>query len=186
MMQMSGLNKSDSYFGKTALNSVSGTKATSQTASMLKEEQSFNSLLKNLTEASQENKLNLSTSQINNSGRPNGDYTMGFRNAFTSEADKHARPVGAAANQSNGKEKRTIDKTSRLYEQALELENYFVKNMLSSMRKTVIKSDLFGSKDDYAQNMYEDMLYDNYAEALTKNASFGLADQIYLQLEKQA
>ncbi len=185
-MDMLGLNKSDSYFGKTALNSVSGTKALSQSASILKEEQAFNNILKNLQQASSEDKKNLSSSQVNNSGRPNGDYTMGFHNAFTSEADKHARPSGAAANQSNSKEKRTIDKTSRLYEQALELENYFVKNMLSSMRKTINKSDLLGSKDDYAQNMYEDMLYDNYAEALTKNASFGLADQIYLQLESHS
>ena len=97
--------------------------------------------------------------------------------------DKNARPQGAAANQSNVHGKlRTIDKTSALYEQSLELENYFVKNMLSAMRKTVTKNNLFGQKDDYAQNMYEDMLYDNYAEELTKNAKFGLADQIYLSL----
>ncbi|MBQ3686363.1 MAG: rod-binding protein, partial [Treponema sp.] len=32
---------------------------------------------------------------------------------------------------------------------------------------------------------YEDMLYDNYAEALTKDAGFGLADQIYIELSGQ-
>jgi flagellar protein FlgJ len=30
--------------------------------------------------------------------------------------------------------------------------------------------------------MYEDMLYDEYATSMTKNAGFGLADQIYMQL----
>ena len=31
--------------------------------------------------------------------------------------------------------------------------------------------------------MYEDMLYDELAVSMTKNAGFGLADQIYLELQ---
>ena len=54
------------------------------------------------------------------------------------------------------------------------------------MRKTIQKSNLNGDENDYAQNTYEDMLYDNYAEELTKNANFGLADQIYLQMDTQS
>jgi flagellar protein FlgJ len=60
----------------------------------------------------------------------------------------------------------------------LELENFFVKQMLSEMRKTVLKSQ----ESDFAQQTYEDMLFDEYATAMTKNAGFGLADQIYLSL----
>ena len=56
--------------------------------------------------------------------------------------------------------------------------------MLSSARKTIQKSELFG-KNDYARDMYEDMMYDNYAESLTKNSHFGLADQIYIELSGQ-
>ncbi|MCQ2580503.1 MAG: rod-binding protein, partial [Treponemataceae bacterium] len=41
---------------------------------------------------------------------------------------------------------------------------------------------LDGSQNEYAQNMYEDMLYDELANSVTKSAGFGLADQIYLQL----
>ena len=48
------------------------------------------------------------------------------------------------------------------------------------MRKTVSKSGLGGN--DFASQMYEDMLYDEYAASMTKNAGFGLADQIYLSL----
>ena len=51
--------------------------------------------------------------------------------------------------------------------------------MLSEMRKTIMKAN----ESDFAQNMYEDMLFDEYATAMTKNAGFGLADQIYLSLE---
>jgi flagellar protein FlgJ len=33
--------------------------------------------------------------------------------------------------------------------------------------------------------MYEDMLYDEYAKDLTKNAGFGLAETAYLELTGQ-
>ena len=98
------------------------------------------------------------------------------------ESDKTALPQGAAANQANSHvQQKTIDRTSKLYEKSLEMESYVVKMMLSSMRKTVMKAD---SQSDYAKNMYEDMLYDEYATMMTKNAGFGLADQMYLQLSQ--
>ena len=52
------------------------------------------------------------------------------------------------------------------------------EQMLSEMRKTVHKS----GESDFARQTYEDMLYDEYADSMTKNAGFGLADQIYLSL----
>ena len=121
----------------------------------------------------------ISSSQLAESGRLNGEYTTGFAGAYTSEADKTARPTGAAANQANVHVKsQKIDKTSDLYKQSMELENYFVKQMLSEMRKTIHRS----GDTDFARQTYEDMLYDEYSTAMTKNAGFGLADQIYLSL----
>ena len=123
----------------------------------------------------------LSSSQINSNGKLNGDYSTGFENSFTSESDKNALAKGAAANQSNAHvQPKKIDKTSKLYEKSLELESYFVKQMLSAMRKTVSKSAL--ASNDFAGEMYEDMLFDEYSTSMTKNAGFGLADQIYLSL----
>ncbi|MCR4821574.1 MAG: rod-binding protein [Treponema sp.] len=125
---------------------------------------------------------NLSSSQTNYDGRLNGDWTSGFTGSFMAESDKHALPSGAAANQANPHvQPKTIDKTSKLYEKSLEMESYVVKMMLSSMRKTVMKAD---GESSYAKNMYEDMLYDEYATMMTKNAGFGLADQMYLQLSQ--
>ena len=121
----------------------------------------------------------ISSSQLAENGRLNGEYTTGFAGTYTSEADKTARPTGAAANQANVHVKsQTIDKTSDLYKQSMELENYFVKQMLSEMRKTIHRS----GDTDFARQTYEDMLYDEYSTAMTKNAGFGLADQIYLSL----
>lgn len=121
----------------------------------------------------------IASDQIAENGRINGDYTTGFSGTFTSVKDKAAMPTGAAANQANPNVKtQLIDRTSELYEKSMELESYFVKQMLSAMRNTVKKSD----DSNFAQQTYEDMLYDEYATSMTKNAGFGLADQIYLSL----
>ena len=118
------------------------------------------------------------------STRLTGDIASDFSKMYQSELDKTARPSGFAANSAkasaNG-EKKTIDKTSELYEKSLELESFFVKMMVDSMRKTVTKS---GGENSFAQKMYEDMLYNEYTAALTKNAGFGIADSIYLELSR--
>ena len=128
-----------------------------------------------------EKKSTVSSSQISEEGRLNGDFSKGFSGTYKNEADKSAEATGAARNQSNPHVKtKKIDKTSKLYEKSMELESFFVKQMLSSMRKTVSKSSLGG--EGFAGNMYEDILFDEYAASMTKNAGFGLADQIYLSL----
>ena len=113
------------------------------------------------------------------STRLNGDYTSGFSISNPTDADKHAKPQGFAANSTNQSSKVTIDKTSKLYEQSLELENYFVKMMLSSMRQSVKSAS---GEESFASKMYQDMMYDELSVKMTKNAGFGLADQIYLSL----
>ena len=99
----------------------------------------------------------------------------------------HATPeasVMQAANTSNGKAATaTVDKTSKLYEQCLELEIFMVKTLISSMRNTVQKSGLI--EEGFAGKMYEDMLYDEYAREYTKSANFGMAELAYLELTGQ-
>lgn len=123
---------------------------------------------------------NIASDQVLPEGRLNGDYGSGFAGTFRSINDKNSTPLGAAANQANPNVKQgTIDRTSKLYEKSLEIESYFVKMMVSQMRKTVLKAD---GENNFATKMYEDMLFDEYSTAMTKNAGFGLADQMYLQL----
>jgi flagellar protein FlgJ len=85
------------------------------------------------------------------------------------DADTSAKPV--------------IDKKDKLYEQCLELETFLVKTLIKSMRGTVQKSGLIDT--GFAGQMYEDMLYDEYARDFTKNAGFGLAETAYLELTGQ-
>ena len=106
-----------------------------------------------------------------------GDYLKPFdlKDNPYAASDK---PIGAAANA--GQEGR-VDRRSKLYEQALELESYFVKIMLTSMRNTVPKIGVNGEMS-FASKIYEDMMYDELSRTVTQSAGFGLADQIYLQL----
>jgi len=112
--------------------------------------------------------------------RLNGDYISSLAADPSNPANKSAAATGAAA---NAGQSGTIDKTSKLYEQSMELESLVVKIMLDSMKGTVVKSGL-GGNTGFAAKMYEDMLYDELARDMTKNAGFGLADQIYLQLSE--
>jgi flagellar protein FlgJ len=79
--------------------------------------------------------------------------------------------------------KATIDKTGELYEQCEALETFIVKTLLSGMRKTIEKSEF--SDTGFAGEMYEDMLWDEYAKDFTKNSNFGLAELAYLELTGQ-
>lgn len=158
------------------LSSITNGYAASQSANLQNEMSKFQNLLDTLMTE------NESSPKVVDSGRVNGEYTSGFAGTFKSDADKNALPSGFAANSaSNSSKKVEIDKTSKLYEKSLELESYFVKIMLSSMKNTVQKSGLMGN-DSHASKMYEDMFYDELAVSMTKSAGFGLADQIYMEL----
>ena len=118
-----------------------------------------------------------------------GDYASSFKIENPTPNDRNAMPQGMARSSykeysPSGEEHiRTIDKTSVLYEKSLELESYFVKIMTDSMRSTLTGKTLAGD-ESFASKMYKDMMYDELNRSLTKNAGFGLADHIYLQLKK--
>ena len=76
--------------------------------------------------------------------------------------------------------KNSIDKSDKLYEACLELETFLIKNLLKSMRNTVQKTKLIDT--GFAGEMYEDMLYDEYAKDFAKNAGFGFAEMAYREL----
>jgi Rod binding domain-containing protein len=77
-----------------------------------------------------------------------------------------------------------IDKKSKLYEQCLEFESMFVKMMLKEMNNTVSKGGLMDG--GYAEDIFGDMLQDEYAKSMSKNADFGIADSLYRQLAGRA
>jgi flagellar protein FlgJ len=73
-----------------------------------------------------------------------------------------------------------IDKNSELYEMCVELETFLIKNLIKSMRSTVQKTRLIDT--GFAGDMYEDMLYDEYAKTFARSANFGFAEMAYRDL----
>jgi flagellar protein FlgJ len=69
---------------------------------------------------------------------------------------------------------------NKLYAACQKFEAIFVNQMLTSMRHTIGKSGLF--KTGIAHNIYNDMLYQQYADILAKNAHFGLSRLLYNEL----
>ncbi len=73
-----------------------------------------------------------------------------------------------------------IDKNSELYKVCEDFEAIFIKQMLNVMRRTVNKSEFIDG--GFAEEIFEDMLYDEYAKKMAKTAQFGLANLLYRQL----
>jgi Rod binding domain-containing protein len=95
-------------------------------------------------------------------------------------------PTGAPQVQGTGAriaDSTHIDKKSKLYEQCQEFESIFVKMMLKEMQNSVDKSDSLIS-GGWAEDIYQDMLNDEYSKSMAKTAGFGLSDQLYRQLAK--
>lgn len=63
-----------------------------------------------------------------------------------------------------------------------DFEALFIKQMLDSMKKTVNRTDLFGR--NMAEDIFEDMLYDEYAKLMSKSAHLGIAKMLYNQFSQ--
>lgn len=68
----------------------------------------------------------------------------------------------------------------RLKDACMEMESIFVARMLKEMRNTVHKNEwLHGG---HAEEIFEDMLYDEYAKEISRNSRLGIADMLYREL----
>ncbi|HPW41542.1 MAG TPA: rod-binding protein [Bacillota bacterium] len=80
-------------------------------------------------------------------------------------------------------EKAMEEKDEKKLKQACsDLEAIFVSMVFKQMRSTVQKAGLIDG--GMAEEMYEEMLYDKYAEEASKGEGIGLADLLYQQLSK--
>lgn len=70
----------------------------------------------------------------------------------------------------------------KLYQACVDFESIFVKQMLDSMRSTVPKGGLFDG--GMSQEIFEDRLYDSYAEKISSTAGLGLARQMFEQIKE--
>ena len=68
----------------------------------------------------------------------------------------------------------------KLYQACQDFEAIFIKQMLKSMKNTVNKTGLV--EGGFAEEIYDDMLYDEYASKMAKTAGFGITESLYKQL----
>jgi flagellar protein FlgJ len=124
--------------------------------------------------------------QVNNpfSSSPSGQgLRSGDPNAFEDLLRRTQAPVQSELALSSSRRTPQIDRSSELFELCLELETFLVKNLVSGMRNTIEKSNLIDT--GFAGKIYEDMLFDEYAGKIARNAGFGLAEMAYMELTGQ-
>jgi peptidoglycan hydrolase FlgJ len=98
---------------------------------------------------------------------------------ISGNVNTHSYPVAGTAAR-----KPAIDRNSELYKASQDFEALFIKQMLDVMRKTIHKEDdMLGG--GLGQDVYEDMLYNEYAKKMASTAQFGLADIIYKQVSSK-
>ncbi|MFQ3620605.1 MAG: rod-binding protein [Spirochaetales bacterium] len=61
-----------------------------------------------------------------------------------------------------------------------DFEAIFIKMVLNSMQKTIDRSNLI--ERNLGQEIFEDMLYTEYAKVMSRRGSIGIADLLYRQL----
>ncbi|MFH1860489.1 MAG: rod-binding protein [bacterium] len=104
------------------------------------------------------------------------------KNETTSRATVQETGVLSQKIQVSDREKDLKIEKERLKEASYDLEAIFVNMLLKEMRKSTWKTEMFHG--GYAEDMWNDMLYDEYAKNMAKSDKFGIAGMIYNQMEK--
>jgi flagellar protein FlgJ len=76
-----------------------------------------------------------------------------------------------------------IDTKSELYKACVDFESLLLEQMLNVMRKTVNKTGLLDG--GMSEDIFEDMLYQQYAKTMAETAQFGMARTIYEQVSSK-
>ena len=64
-----------------------------------------------------------------------------------------------------------------------DFEAIFIKQMLDSMKKTINRSNLV--KRNMGEEVFDDMLYDEYAKKMSGTAGLGIGNMMFKQLSRQ-
>jgi len=91
------------------------------------------------------------------------------------------RALGREEKSPHTKGPRQLDR--KLWDVCVEAESLFVSKMLKEMRKTVPKGDFLHG--GFAEEIFEDMLYDEYSLQMSRNANLGLAKMMYEELSRR-
>ena len=99
------------------------------------------------------------------------------------EASNKANSEVSADNSEGEKEDQEAKENKELMAAARQFESLFIQQMLQGMRDTVPESDLIDG--GLAEEIYEGMLDQEYAEKMAESGNMGLADKIYEQFTSE-
>lgn len=77
----------------------------------------------------------------------------------------------------------TAREDQKLKEACKEFESLFLNQLLTSMRKTIPKSDLFG-ENQQEKEMYDNMMDQEMAKAWASSDGVGIANVLYQQMKQ--
>jgi len=89
--------------------------------------------------------------------------------------------IQRAEHRTQSTEHRALDQ-KRLKETCVEFEAIFISKLLKGLRNTVYKSGFIDGGE--GEEIFADMLYDEYAKKMAHSNSFGLAEMLYKQISK--
>jgi len=98
--------------------------------------------------------------------------------SFNEQLDKTGDNVQELSAKNLQKEKMK----KKLMDACIESESLFVNQMLKQMRNTIHKGDILNGGQ--TEEIFTDMLYDQYSLNISKSANLGIAKQMYDQLSK--
>ena len=99
--------------------------------------------------------------------------------------DLSPRPSGATLRPSRRREKtgKAEKEQKRLWDACIEMESLLVGKMMKEMRKTVEKSGWING--GHAEEIFEDMLYDEYSLDISRNSNLGMAKMLYEDMKRR-
>lgn len=106
-------------------------------------------------------------------GTPDGRSSEAFGKVLSDTIEAGSAPRAAGRTKQD----------KRLWDTCIEMESLLVGRMLKEMRKTVHKNGWLNG--GFAEEIFEDMLYDEYAMSLSRNSNLGMAKMLYDELSRK-
>lgn len=78
--------------------------------------------------------------------------------------------------------KMSAKEKAELQEKCREFESLFVKMMLDTMRKSIERTKNESAALEQGKDIYEEMLYGEYAKEISQSGALGIGDMIFRQL----
>jgi len=76
---------------------------------------------------------------------------------------------------------KAVQETDKLKQACIDFSAIFIKQMLNAMKDTIPETGMMDG--GMAEEIFEDMLYDEYAKSMAQTANLGLAEMMYDQLK---